>query len=306
VIHLLICIFALLQHPFSPIASSMLEIKRLLYTSVEGGLDKLDTENAYISGGFSNRFRLAGPFASTISFSYFAISSFIISGYMYTKYRKRFYLVMLLVIFTASLLTQTRSLLLAELAFVFGYIYFTPNYRKGLNRIILIVLFFFTAISFYFSQDVLVTDNTRLAKVTSEGEGDIRPLLWYTGAYAIMSHPLGITDQEYKQVQKEMFVKFGKSGVLSLPTHNGIINIGFFYSFLGYIIFFFFVKFLLRYIGFLNKPDKVFFNLALIAYFIHTSFHNGFILSTDYPFLMVLMLIGLEIYKIDEKEKEFT
>src|SRR5690606_38084357 len=141
-IHLFICLFAFLQHPISPLAGQMLEIKKLLYV-VENADDKvlgvLSKEETYISGGFVDRFRLAGPFSTTINFAYFSVSSVIINFYLYIRYKKRYYLALLIILFIASILTQTRSLLLAEISLVFGYLFFAPHKRHAIYKMTIII-----------------------------------------------------------------------------------------------------------------------------------------------------------------------
>ncbi|MEA1787721.1 O-antigen ligase family protein [Arenibacter sp. GZD96] len=293
-IHFLICVFAFLQHPISPIASQMFEVKKLLFSSLPGEeMGRLGTEEAYIEGGFGDRFRLSGPFAYSIGFSYFALSSFILGFYMYLRHRRSYYLWYLGLLFVASLLSQTRSLLLAELFLVFGYLFFAPGRKHALYKMSLVAGALTLLLLVYAAEDVLSFGNSRITQLNSERQSDSRPLLWATGLYAVAQHPLGISDSDYMAVRKEMFLKNGQSAVLLLSAHNGLINIGFHYSAIGYVVFFFFVLFLLRHIGSHKPTFAVFFRLVLLSYLIHTSFHNNFILNADYPFLMILMLIGL-------------
>ncbi len=298
-IHVLICIFAILQHPMSPIASQMHEIKKGLYSTLEqsAALNTLSTEEAYISSGFESRFRLSGPFASSISFSYFAITSFILTLYIYLRSKKKIYLYYLCLLFIASILSQTRSLLLAEICLILGFLFFAPFKNHGLYKLI-ILLFAVLSIATLFTAKNMFNNgsNSRITSVTSQGESDIRPWLWFTGLYAIVNHPFGITKEEYLEVKKQVYRQYGRSGILYLSAHNGLINIGFHYSFVGYIIFFFLVQFLLQQIKLLDPEYVVFFRLVLIAYLIHTTFHNNFILNADYPFLMILMLIFIDFH----------
>lgn len=303
-IHFLICVFALLQHPFSPIAPQMLEIKKLLYASsqIVQDMGTFENEQAYISGGLGNRYRLSGPFASSIGFSYFAISSFAINFYMYLRYKRKFYLVFLVVLFLASLLSQTRSLLLAEICLVFGYLFFAPLKRHGLYKLALVTSAIIAVLLVYARKDLLTTGNSRITNISSGGVRDVRPLLWVTGVYAVMDYPLGITNQDYMEVKKDMFRKYGQPAILHLSSHNGLINIGFHYSFLGYILFFFFILFLLRYIHLLEPKYIVFFRLVLFSYLIHISFHNNIFFTADYAFLMVMILINIDgIYYTKKK-----
>ena len=118
----------------------------------------------------------------------------------------------------------------------------------------------------------------------------------------MLQNPFGVTESDYDKARREMFEVSGDSSLLFLTSHNGLINVGFQYTFFGYILFAFFIIFLLRRIKTLPKDYKYLFLLALIGYLIHTSFHNNFILYADYPFLMIIMIIGYaEI--IPDKEK---
>ncbi|MCM4154284.1 hypothetical protein DHD05_22080 [Arenibacter sp. N53] len=307
-IHFLICIFAFLQHPLSPVAAQMLEIKKMLYVSVqsEPGLANLGNEEAYISGGFAERYRLSGPFVSSINFSYFAISSFAINFYLYLRYKRNYYLAFLIVLFIASIFSQTRSLLLAEIFLVLGYFFFAPIKRHGFYKLAIVTGAFFAIFLVYASKDLLTGGNSRITKISSEGQSDARPLLWATGIYAVMNYPLGITDQDYRTAKLQMFSKYGNPSILHLASHNGLINIGFHYSFIGYILFFYFILFLLDYIKLLDSEYVVLFKLILFSYLIHTSFHNNFILNADYPFLMVLMLINVNFKDKNHQNKNIN
>lgn len=294
--HFIICLFSLLQHPLSPIAGEMLEIKKILFSSAtdEGIVGALENEIAYISGGHADRFRMAGPFANTISFSYFAITSFCLAFFMYVKTRKNFYMIVLGTVFICSILSQTRSLLLGELIIIFGYLFLSPQKKRPLYQLGIVFSGVVLALFVAFGQNYLIPQNSRLTTTSSEGRSDSRPLLWLTGISAAVNYPLGVSKKEYKSVKKEMYAKYGKTSILHLTSHNGIINIGIYYSILGYLLLFLFVKFLLMHNKNSNRQMRYFFALCLMGYAIHVSFHNNIILSADYPYLMVLILIGLE------------
>ncbi|MCK0147053.1 O-antigen ligase family protein [Arenibacter sp. F26102] len=287
----------------------MHDIKKGLYSNIEasGASGALDTEEAYISGGFENRFRLSGPFRSSISFSYFAITSFILTLYMYLRSKRKVYLYYLGLLFIASILSQTRSLLLAEICLVFGFLFFAPFKNHGLYKLIIFCFAVLSLALLFATKDFLSNGgNSRITSVSSEGESDIRPWLWFTGVYAVINYPLGITKEDYTEAKMQIYRQNGKSGILHLSAHNGLINIGFHYSFVGYILFFFLIKFLLKNINLLNPEYAVFFRLVLLAYLIHSSFHNNFILNADYPFLMVLMLISVDYFHFRPNKNSFN
>lgn len=297
-VHFSILVFAFLQHPLSPIADQMLDIKKLIYVSAESDriAQDLTREETYISGGFGDRFRLAGPFANTINFSYFAFTSFVLNLFLFLKYKKRPYLYMLILLFIASLLSQTRSLLLAEIFLVFGYLFFAPLRKHFVYKIGIVFGALVLAVTIYTASDVILQgSSSRIASVNSAGHSDHRPLLWVTAIYAVGSNPFGLTQANYQIAREEMFRIFGHPGILYQWPHNGMINVGFHYTFFGYLIFMFLGSMLFKTINRIEQRKMVtFFRLALIGYIIHTSFHNNFILESDYQFLMILMLISYE------------
>ncbi|MDT0607835.1 O-antigen ligase family protein [Croceitalea rosinachiae] len=298
-IHLFILVFAFLQHPLSPIADQMLEIKKLLYVSAESEriAQDLKREGTYITGGYGDRFRLAGPFANTINFSYFAFSSFALNLFLFIKYKRKQYLFLLIVLFIASILSQTRSLLLAESFLIFGYLFFAPFKKHFFYKIAIVLGALILSLSIYTAGDVLFKGgSSRITSISANGHSDSRPLLWITAFYAVASNPFGLTQANYQIAREEMFRIFGNPDILYLWPHNGAINIGFHYTFFGYIIFVFLVSLLLKNINNIeNKKLVIFFKIALIGYVIHTSFHNNFILESDYTFLMILMLIPFSL-----------
>jgi hypothetical protein len=301
-IHLMICVFAFLQHPFSPVASEMYGIKQLLYSSLEEGkgLTRLSREESYIEGGHGYRYRLSGPFGYSISFSYFAISSFILTFYMYLRYKKKFYIIILIVLFIASILSQTRSLILAEIVLVLCYLLFAKQRKSYRFKFLFIgATLIFSIYSLINTPEPTVGVNSRITNI----DGDSRPLLWLTGFYTVMKHPLGVSDQEYAVARKEIFYIFGDQSILNTLPHHGVINIGFYYSFLGYLLFVLLVIFLLQYINLLESNFRLFFKLVLISYLIQVSFHNNIFLTNDYPFLTIIMLIPLHYYYGNDKNE---
>lgn len=305
VVHLGICIFALLMHPISPLASQFFEIKKALFSiTLDGNISSnLETENSYISGGYVNRFRLSGPFRSTISFTYFAITSFCMAFYLFIKTSKRFYLIVLGVVFICSLLSQTRSLLLGELIIIFGYLFFAPQKKRPLYQFGLVTIGTVIILFIAFGQNYFIPKNSRLTKVSSEGTSDSRPLLWLTGIKANIFYPFGVSKTEYKTVQREMYNRYGNLSLLHLGVHNGVINIGIYYSILGLFLLYLFVKFLIEHNRYSDPTIKIFFIMCLLGYLIHISFHNNIILYADYPFLMILIVMGMEGHKIKLEEQ---
>ena len=303
-IHFFILVFAFLQHPLSPIADQMLEIKKLLYVSAESDriAQDLKREGTYITGGLGDRFRLAGPFANTINFSYFAFSSFALNFFLLLRYKKKFYLILMVTLFIASLLSQTRSLLIAEIFLIFGYLFFAPFKRHFFYKIGIAFGAIILLSSVYVAGDVLLKgSSSRITSISANGQSDSRPLLWITAFYAVATNPFGLSQANYQIAREEMYRVFGSHDILYLWPHNGFINIGFHYTFFGYVLFVFLALLLLKTINKIeNRKLVVFLRLTLIGYIIHTSFHNNFILESDYVFLMVIMLIPFCLY--DQKK----
>lgn len=305
IIHIGICVFAILQHPMSPFSAQVQEIKTLLYANVEmdeGITKRLKDQETYIELGIGNRFRLSGPFASSITFSYFLLSTFFLNIYMYFRSQKKIYLYSLAFIILCTLLCQTRSLFVAEVVIILGVFLFIHNQKLNSYKVILTIIAL--ALSFTFlnkiEEAVTSSDASRLTNFSDKGSD--RHLLWITGVYAIANHPFGITDDQYTSIKREMFMKFGASSILGLPSHNGFINVGFNYSILGYFIIILFFIFNYKYIKRLSKTFKILFLLFCTAYFIHSSFHNNFIFYSDYDVYMVLMLIPIQLLLEQNKD----
>src|SRR5690606_16171239 len=120
-----------------------------------------------------------------------------------------------------------------EMIMVVGYLFFVPVNKNKLYKVKIVVL---AIVGFLFLYVVKLGNNglmgdSRLATVSSEGKKDSRPYLWLTGLYTAVKHPLGISEADYNEVRQEMFQTYGLSHILKYPSHNGLINIAFQYSF---------------------------------------------------------------------------
>nr|WP_298927254.1 O-antigen ligase family protein [uncultured Allomuricauda sp.] len=293
-VHLGILIFSLLHHPLSPIAGEIQEFKKTLLTSNSASMQSADLSNEeiYIEHGYANRFRLSGPFAFAITFSYFAITSFILNLFLFMKTNKKFYLLVLGLLVITAFLSQTRSLILGIFIISAAYILLIKNTGARYKfRLFVASIFSFLALLAVFNS--ISSIDSRITSTDGTGGGsDNRPLLWTTGIMAVVENPFGVTDAEYDVTRREMFERYGDSSLLHLTSHNGLINVGFQYTFFGYILFAFFSYFLYKHAITLPKSYKILFVSSLLGYLVHTSFHNNFILYADYPFLIILMLIG--------------
>ncbi|MFT4610844.1 MAG: hypothetical protein ACJA1H_000533 [Glaciecola sp.] len=298
VIHLLICVFAILQHPMSPVSTQIHEIKLQLYSSVDHSdatARKLKNQETHITYGVSNKFRLSGPFVSTTTFSYFLMVTFFFNLYLYFRTNKRIYVFTTGFVILCSLLTQTRSLVLAIALMLVGvFLVINNNSRFNYLKVIITVIVLISSLVLMNKVDSLLSgSDSRLTDMTENPEATSRPMLWLTGLTAIAKHPLGITTEQYDKVRQEMSKKHGKAALAFLNSHNGLINIGFNYSMIGYLIFFMFSVFIIKSSKLLSKNFKYLFYLFFLAYFINISAHNNFIFVSDYDILMALMIIPL-------------
>jgi len=297
-IHLLICVFALLQHPLSPISSEIHEIKVQLYSNidqVDARSIKLKNQETHINYGVSNKFRLSGPFVSTTTFSYFLMVTFLFNLYLYFRTHKRIYVFTTAFVILCGILTQTRSLVIAIAVILIGiFILINKNSRFNNLKVISTVILLVTSLVFMNKFDSLFDENSsRLTNLTEDSSSTGRPLLWLTGLKAVAKHPLGITDAQYTIVKQEMSKKYGKYSLGFLNSHNGLINIGLNYSALGYFIIFMFAIFILKSTRLLSKNYKYLFYLFFFGYLLNVFYHNNFIFISDYDILMALMLIPL-------------
>ncbi len=304
-IHLLICLFALLQHPLSPISSEIHEIKLQLYSNVDQAdarSIKLKNQETHISHGVSDKFRLSGPFVSTTTFSYFLIVTFFFNLYLYFRTHKRFYIYTTAFVILCSILTQTRSLVVAIALILIGIFALVSTDRK-LNNLKVVVTAILLAASLVFMNkfDTLFEGNsTRLTNLTDSDSATGRPLLWLSGIEAVVKHPFGITDDQYTAVKEQLSKRFGKQSLAYLNSHNGLINIGLNYTIFGYVIIILFSIFIVKYTRLLSKNFKYLFYLFFLGYVIHICLHNNFIFISDYEILMVLMLIPITYTKEQE------
>ncbi|WP_350286179.1 O-antigen ligase family protein [uncultured Croceitalea sp.] len=302
-VHFVIILFSLLHHPISPFSGIFGEIKSFLLTSNSAQFNSADLTNEmlYIKHGISDRFRLSGPFSNTITFSYFAFSSYVLHFYLFIKTKKKYYLFVLALLFICAIFSQTRSLI-AGLFFITAGYFFLSKFNNSASKFLVVMVSFFAVISLTLFTNMNMFSNSRVASVSSNGgESDSRPLLWLTGVTAVFSHPLGVSDKDYDATRYIMAEKYGMPALRNLSAHNGFINVGFHYTFIGYILFLSFLFFVSKTIRQLQHNYKILFALTILGYLIHTSFHNTFVFDTDYPFLYLIMIIGFEF--ICNKEK---
>lgn len=309
--HFIWVVFAMLQHPLSPVSTKVLAIRQQLFAGVEKETvsNRLQSEEAYVENGEGTRFRVSGPFHSPIALAYLMINSLFLGYYMYIKTKRKRYLYYCLFLFFVSLLTQTRSLMWAELIFVSGIFFFNTDTKTRVLSRVAAAFSFLLLIALFVSSGgndtSIAEDSTRLTRLDDNGSD--RPLLWLTGLYAIGTHPFGITDDEYYQVKRQMYMTYKSPSILAVGTHNGLIAVGFDYSLFGYIAFFFFLLQLFRFIAVLNERIRITFLLFFGAYLVNAFFHNNFIFSSDYEILLAVILVAYEygIFKGQLRKVQF-
>lgn len=304
-IHLGICVFGLLHHPISPLSSQVHQIKTSLYKGVEGneGLSKkLTGQDRYIQEGISNRFRMSGPFPSPIPFAYFLLSALFLNLYMYLRSNKKIYLFNLSIILLCSFMSQTRSLILAEVVMIMIFWVFINNKRINTYKVGIVITVLALAVLYVNrpSSSVQTGESSRMTKFN-----DRRELLWITGMYAIAKHPFGISKEQYAEVRREMYYITGSLTVLYMPSHNGFINTAFNYTVIGYFLMIGFCIFIYKRTKPLSKNYRIIFNTFYIAYIINATFHNNFLFYSDYTVYMVLMLITIHYQYEKNKGLEY-
>jgi hypothetical protein len=307
VIHLLICLFAILQHPMSPLASQIHEIKLLLYSNIEHSdatVRKLTNQETHINYGVSDKFRLSGPFVSTTTFSYFLLVTFFFNIYLYFRTKRRIYVLTTAFIILCCLLTQTRSLVVAIAFIIIGlFLFINNNSNFNFLKIISTILLLIISLVYIDKFDALVQgSSSRLLNMSEDSYSAGRTLLWLSGLRAVATHPFGITDSQYTEVKLQMARDYGKEGLSVLDSHNGLINIGINYTIIGYFVILIFFIFIIKYTKLLSKSFQSLFYLFFGGYIMNIFFHNNFIFISDYEILMALMLIP--IHYLYEKESQ--
>lgn len=265
-------------------------------------------EEEYVTLGIGEKFRVSGPFNNSIALAYLSLSAFFISYYMFYRTRNKLYLLNCAFIIFVSVLSQTRSVLLAELFFTTGVLAFSQNLKVRLfSRTVFAVGLCVLALNSVLDNAVFQGSqeqpSTRILKFNDEGSD--RPLLWITGLYAVGNYPVGITEREYMEAKKEMFSVFKSPHILAVAAHNGFVNIGFNYTIVGYFVFIVFGLFLVAQSGKLPYSLRIIFRLFFAAYMINSFFHNNFIFDSDYDVLMVMMVMSMESNRWAAHTKRF-
>jgi len=285
-------LLAFFQHPLTPFSIEAISIKGELF-SVNMTGEILDRFSNVIENGYVMP-RVSGPYGFSIILSYILISSAIISTYFYRKTKSLFFVFYLLLITIVSLMTMSRSLLLALLM-----IYFLLFTELSFKMKILSLIFFGTILgSFtYYMVSILELDTfffDRLTSIDDKSASGRFPLL-VTGFFTVLMNPLGVTEIAYNSMKVDMYNIFLHPEILVQSAHNSFINLGFHYTFFGYILFIYFILYLYMKLIYLDKNDRKFWVYMFFSYFIHSSFHNNGLFIADYTILLVLALYLHEV-----------
>lgn len=308
VIHLFICLFALLQHPLSPVAAQIHEIKLQLFGNIDQSdatLRKLTNQETHITYGVIDKFRLSGPFVSTTTFSYFLLVTFFFNIYLFFRTNKRIYILTTLFVILCCLLTQTRSLVFAISFIIIGlFIFINNNSNFNFLKIFTTVILLIISLTYLSNIDSFLKSNSsRLTTLSDDPYSAGRSLLWLSGLRAVATYPFGITDEQYSEVKIQMARDYGKDGLSFLDSHNGLINIGLNYTVIGYFVILIFFNFINKFTQLLTKNFRCLFYLFYGGYLLNIFFHNNFIFISDYEILMILMLIPL--HHMHEQKNQF-
>jgi hypothetical protein len=247
--------------------------------------------------------RLTGLYSYTLVLGYALLTTSIVLVYMYIKTSSKKYMYYFLFLGLIIFLTLTRSIIISWAILLIFIIFNTFDSNNQIKKIAFLIIILFSTIYgtiFYNNNIDKLSRGLSFTDKTTEGR---IPLL-ITGAYALILNPLGITDNDYTEVKKEMFKVFKHPDILVYPSHNALINLGIQYTILGLIAFLYFLyKILKIYIKHINQKYHRYIQISLLAYITNGLVHNAFLFNLDFPILIFLSILAYE-YKLKKDNKE--
>tara|TARA_B110000902_G_scaffold265347_1_gene349368 strand:- start:951 stop:2261 length:1311 start_codon:yes stop_codon:yes gene_type:complete len=285
-------VLAFFQHPLTPLTSETMDFKLEYFSGnlLKGGSEKLEDAINY---GYEVT-RVSGPYGYSITLSYVLITAAIITIRLYLKENSLKYIALFIFIFFISLLSLTRSVILSMLILSFYLIYYFLKGRgSSITKVLVLLLlsFFSVTLLSYF-----IIGNDPFMRVFSfnDSSANARLPLLLTGIIAVIENPLGVPTAAYMEVKDLMYMTYQNHHILTKTSHNGIINIGFEYTFLGYFLFAFFIMETRSHLIGIDKVKRTFWLCALFSYFTHVMFHNEMMFISDYHSLLFLALLASE------------
>ncbi|RRS30909.1 MAG: hypothetical protein P794_05240 [Epsilonproteobacteria bacterium (ex Lamellibrachia satsuma)] len=269
--------------PFTEIANKIINF--FFSVNMDENMSELIASN--IEYGSTWELRTTGPYGSTITLSYALASAGLLSTYLYKKTEEKIYIYMLLFILVVAVLSMTRSVIITQIILVF-YSMFSVKNRLGKLVITLAILIMPYLFYLYLDSFERVLD---LNETSASGK---IPLI-ITAIYALLLSPLGVCSTIYEEARHFMYEIFHTEEILKYTAHNGIVNIGFEYTVIGYLLFFYFFYLLFKASKKLRKSDRKLWVALIVAYFFQQSFHNMGLFVGDFPVLLILALYIFDI-----------
>jgi hypothetical protein len=283
-------LMAFFQSPLTPLTTEAWNAKVTWFgANVQSEIfQEAQETNAEINEG---RFgiRVAGPYQYSIVYSYALYVSLTVMVYIMLARGNLFNFLLLVFFAILVVFTLTRSLLLGAFIVLLTLL-LRVTFAQSIGLAIggLAVFIYFELWRFV---EILI--KTRLGEITKDDDVR-RDLLALCGFEAVVRNPLGVTRNAYAAVQQEYFEKYGLSSLRTLPSHNGLVNIGFHFGVLGYFVFILWIGIFVWFYRRVRKKVRILFPIALLGYLGHTSFHNAFMFTGDYN---PLIIIGLFIFE---------
>lgn len=247
------------------------------------------------------RTRVNGLYEYAIPFGYVLVTNMIISSYMYKKFGTNIYFYYFIFLGIVSTFTLTRSVMISWVI-VFIYIIYLGMKKINIVKKSIFIITLFAMISYGVNAYTENTDRFSRLSSTSDESAQGRLPLAITGLYTLVTHPFGLTDQEYKIAKEEMYALYQNQNILDFASHNGLLNLGFVYTFMGLLSFFLYIIYVMilsrdRF----DKDNKIFFTIALFAYLGNALFHNNFIFYMDFYGFILLAILAFEYTESDKQ-----
>jgi len=124
-----------------------------------------------------------------------------------------------------------------------------------------------------------------------------------TGLIAITKYPLGISNENYLQIKKEMSSKYSNPLILQFESHNGFVNFGLHFTLFGLLLMGLQSYLIIRKVIY-HKLNEQFLLISSLAYIMHVMVHNKFIFIDDFSMSVLLALFALEFENKTERKSE--
>ncbi len=290
VVFFLAFLLAFFQNPLTPLTDFSQSLRLELFANNMKDTD-LEIYSTFLEDEARNFTRVSGPYGQTITLSYALVSAAIISAFCYVYTKKYHYLAFTFFTFIVSIMTLTRSAVLAILIIMS---YLMLSRAKGLLITSLIIVVSLTAFLTFYNLDEFIM----FERVVSSDESSSGKLgLIVAGLSALILNPFGVTEASYYEMKEWSYSLFKSSEILKYPSHNGLINLGFEYTALVYVPLSFFVLYLVCSCKNMYRDEKIFWFVAWLSFFIQQSFHNNGLFFVEFNILIVLALFKYRIYK---------